>query len=348
MVSNAVFYFMSTLVSVICPIYNEEKFIGRCIESMIHGGYPVELIELLCIDGRSKDRTREIITEYSKRYPQIKLIDNPHKTVPFALNIGIKEAKGDVIIRIDAHCEYPLNYISKLVKKLDELKADNVGAMLNTIPANDSSICKAIAFACSHWFGVGMSRFRIGISEECEVDTVPFGCFRREIFERIGMFDEELIRNQDDEFNGRLIKHGGKIFILPSLVINYVARDSIKKMCKMYYQYGLFKPLVNKKLKTPATIRQFFPVFFLLGIIIGAGLSCFFTLIMKLYLGILFLYFGIGILVGIQGIKKYKTSLLIFLMPVTFFLLHISYGFGYLKGIGKILFKKKFFVEINR
>jgi glycosyltransferase involved in cell wall biosynthesis len=335
-------------VSIICPIYNEENYIEQCIHSILSQDYPKDYLEFFLVDGMSTDKTREKVEEYCKKFDFIKLFSNPHKVVPHALNIGIKESRGEVIIRIDAHCEYPSNYVSTLVHYLFELNADNVGAVLNTLPAKNNSICRAIALGSSHKFGVGNSIYKVGATEIMETDTVPFGCYRREIFDRIGLFDEELTRNQDDEFNGRLIKSGGKIFLIPHLVIDYTARESIKKMSKMYYQYGLFKPLVTKKLGTPATIRQFFPVAFVLGLLIGAILSCFSKILLIIYLFTVVFYIGIANYFSVQNALKKNDWKLILILPVVFFIIHTSYGFGYLVGIYKIIFKKKFTAQVNR
>ena len=198
------------MISVICPIYNEERYIGKCIDSVLEQDYSKEDMEVLFVDGMSTDRTREIVVEYAGRYPFVRLLDNPGRIVPAALNIGIGAAKGEVIIRLDAHAIYPKNYFSVLVRKLNELRADSVGGVCRTLPVRDTSVCRAIAMALSSSFGMGNSYFRIGATKEMCVDTVPFGCFRREVFDKIGLFDEELVRNQDDEFNGRIVKNGGQ------------------------------------------------------------------------------------------------------------------------------------------
>ena len=333
-------------VSIICPTFNEEKYIGYCIESIITQDYSLEDLELLLVDGQSTDKTRTIIVDYSKIYNFIKLLDNPYKMVSRALNIGICEARGNIIIRIDGHCVYPPNYISSLIKYLYELNADNVGGIWDTLPANDSIACCAIAIASSHKFGVGSSKHKVGTKSIIETDTVPFGCFRREIFDRIGLFDEELIRNQDDEFNARIIKNGGKIFLIPDLVINYVARDSIYKMSKMYYQYGLFKPLVNKKIGKPTTLRQFFPVLFLCGLMIGGVLSFTSKFFFSLYISVILVYLLIGIIIGINNI--HKSIRLIYYLPFIFLTIHISYGYGYLVGLYKVITKSKFQAIVNR
>lgn len=335
-------------VTIICPVYNEERYISTCIESIIAQDYLKEAMEVLFVDGRIKDNTAEIIKAYSRRAPYIRLLDNEHHTVPYALNKGIRKSDGDVVIRIDGHCTYPSDYVSTLVRYLYSLEADNVGAVWNTVPARDTAICHAIAIASSHPFGVGNSRHKIGASDIMLADTVPFGCYRRDVFDRIGLFDTDLTRNQDDELNARLTNHGGKIYLIPQLVINYTARDTIGKMSRMYYQYGLYKPLVNKKLGSPASMRQFFPMLFVLGIIAGGAMSMLSDLILYAYITVLALYFAIGLAIGLKHSLSLKRPTLTVLLPYVFLVIHMSYGCGYLKGIYKVLMNKKFNVESNR
>ena len=337
------------MVSVICPIYNEEKYITKCIESVLEQAYPTEDLEILFVDGLSTDKTRKIVSDYATRYNQIRLLDNPHRIVPYAMNIGIKAAKGDIIIRLDGHVEYPTNYISKCVHYLMTLpNAENVGGVCQTLPCNERNVSQAIAIALSTGFGMGNSSFRIGSTEIRKVDTVPFGCFRKSLFERIGYYDLELIRNQDDELNGRIIKNGGTIYLIPEIKTKYFSRDKICKIRRMFYQYGLYKPLVNKKLGSPATARQFVPLLFLLGIVLGGILSAFSIYIMYIYFAVLALYLAIGLFIGCKYAVKYRRPMLTLLMPYVFANIHLSYGYGYLRGIYKILANKKFNVESNR
>ena len=335
-------------VSVICPVFNEEKFIEACILSIIEQDYPLDAMEVLFVDGRSTDRTREIIKQYMEQYDFIKLLDNPERIVPYALNRGLEAAKGEVIMRLDGHCTYPTNYISELVRYLYLLDADNVGGVWNTQPAKDTPMCQAIALASSHPFGVGGSMHKIGTSKIIETDTVPFGCYKREVFEKTGLFDTDLVRNQDDEFNGRLLNLGGKIYLIPQVIINYTARDTLCKTRKMYYQYGLYKPLVNKKLGAPATIRQFFPLLFLLGLIVGGILSFFSPIILQIYTSFLLLYLFIGIVVGCMSAVRARQPLIALLRPYVFFNIHICYGVGYLVGIYNVIRNRSAKVEPNR
>ena len=335
-------------VSVICPVFNEEKLLEACILSIIEQDYPLDSMEVLFVDGRSTDRTREIIQRYMEQYDFIKLLDNPERIVPYALNRGLEAAKGEVIMRLDGHCTYPTNYISELVRYLYQLNADNVGGVWNTQPAKDTPMCQTIALASSHPFGVGGSMHKIGASKIIETDTVPFGCYKREVFEKTGPFDTDLVRNQDDEFNGRLLNLGGKIYLIPQVIINYTARDTLCKARKMYYQYGLYKPLVNKKLGAPATVRQFFPLLFLFGIVLGGILSIFIPFVLHIYTTVLLLYLFIGIVVGSMSAIRAHQPLIALLMPYVFFNIHMSYGIGYLVGIFNVIGKRTAQVKPNR
>lgn len=335
-------------VTVVCPIYNEEKFIEGFINSVMSQDYPSDMFDVMLVDGMSSDQTRTIIDRMSKRYTNLHIIDNPQHTVPYALNKAIKSSDSDVVIRMDAHCIYPANYISRLVDELYRLNADNVGGVWHTLPSGNTTTEMAIAIASSHPFGVGGSTHKIGTNSIKKVDTVPFGCYRREVFQQIGLFDEELTRNQDDEFNARLIQHGGSIYIIPDVVIQYTARDTMSKMRRMYYQYGLFKPLVNKKLGSPATIRQFIPALFVVGLILGLALSMVSLTITAIYATIITLYVVAGIIIGIKKGAEHNKPSLIAYMPYTFFNIHMSYGIGYIIGVGKILMNKSFNVNINR
>lgn len=333
------------MISVICPIYNEEKYITKCIESILVQDYPKEDMEVLLVDGMSSDRTREIVKSYYGEYKFICLLDNPHKTVPYAMNIGIKAAKGDIIIRLDAHAIYPKNYFSELVRYLKELNADNVGAVCRTLPAKNTPKCKAIAAALSSSFGMGNSYFRIGAKRIMKVDTVPFGCYRRTVFEKIGLYDNELVRNQDDELNARLIKHGGMIYLISGLVVDYYARDTIRNTGKMFYQYGLYKPLVNKKIGYPATVRQFFPVAFVVGLVMGLLVGLLNYYLLMTYISVLVLYFLLALAFSLKSSDSAKQ---VICQVITYFVVHVNYGYGYLVGLYKVFTHKSLTAKVNR
>ena len=334
------------MLSVIVPIYQEEKYISKCIDSMLSQDYPKDDLEIILVDGMSKDRTRERVATYTAKYPFIRLIDNPERIAPCAMNRGIKEAKGDVIMRLDAHVYYPKNYFSLLVEKLNELPgAENVGALCNTLPVNDSITAQSIAAVLSSSFGMGNSHFRVGADKEMEVDTVPFGCFHRSIFDKVGLYDEELVRNQDDELNARIIKSGGKIYLIPQLMCEYYARDTAKKVFKMFYQYGVFKPLVNKKLGSPATVRQFFPLFFVMGLLVGPVVCLFLPVLWWAYFAVIMLWFILATSFSLKDSKNLKRILT---QNWIYFVVHFGYGWGYIVGIYKILFHRPFIAQFNR
>ncbi|MCK9422557.1 MAG: glycosyltransferase family 2 protein [Bacteroidales bacterium] len=332
---------MDPFVTIIVPCFNEEKYIRSLLDNILEQDYPSDRYEVFVIDGMSIDHTREIIEEYSMRQSAIRLLLNEKRFVPFALNLGIRQSKGEVIIRLDAHSRYPANYISRLVGYLFELNADNVGGVWDTKPANDSPKATSIAIALSSVFGVGDSHYRLGVKEVRKVDTVPFGCFRKDLFDRIGLFDEELLRNQDDELNARIIENGGTIYLIPDIIITYYARPDIGALTRMFYQYAFFKPLVNRKLKKPATVRQFIPPLFVLFLFFGwmvifisPGFLTFFLIGIGLYLlfNIFFTFKSIW-----ENGKKY----LLLYLPWIFFFQHMAYGLGYIVGIINFVFIKK-------
>ena len=322
-------------ISVILPIRNEEKFIESTLSAIAKQSYPNNRLEVLISDGMSNDKTRDLVEKFKANHHDlnITLLDNPEKIVPFGLNRAIRIAKGEVIVRMDSHSVYPDNYIEALVEALYQHDAHNTGGIVETIPYVDKTKCRAIAIALSHPLGVGNSYFRIGSNKVREVDTVPFGCFRREVFEKIGFFDEELIRNQDDEFNGRMINNGMRIMLIPDIVVRYFARDSFAKLYKMYYQYGLFKPLAVKKLGRIPTIRQLIPLLFVMFLFGGTILSAFFAPVCYLFAGGLFFYMMILSAISLRvSISEKRISITLPLI-FSFFILHFSYGLGYLAGL---------------
>lgn len=319
-------------ISVVIPVRNEQPHIAACLQSILDGSYPHECLEIWVVDGSSDDGTREIIQDFSRRYPLIGLLENPARVTPHAMNAGIRAARGELVVRIDAHAHYGPDYLTTLAAWMERLGADNVGGVVVTQPASDSSQAKAVAVILSHPFGIGNSQFRLDRGgEPFEVDTVPFGCYRREIFDRIGMYDELFVRNQDDELNARLKKAGGRIFLIPDVRIDYVARDSLNKLARMFYQYGYFKPLVAIKLGRPATWRQLVPPAFtaaLLGLpliswlVPGAGWLWTFTV---------GAHSTVNLLVSARQARDKGWRLFPYLF-YGFLMAHVAYGLGYLHG----------------
>lgn len=324
-------------ISIIIPAKNEEKYIRECVASVINQTYPQSLIKVFVCDGNSTDKTREIVTELSTIYPNVHLLINEKEAAPFAFNMGIKASPDmDYIMILGAHSELAPDYISTAMEFLTE---NNEIACLGGILDNvcDTKESEMIARAMSLPFGVGNAHFRTG-AKQGYVDTVAFGIYKRDVFEKVGLFDEELIRNQDDEFNYRITKAGMKIYLLPSLKARYYVRASFKKLFRQYYQYGYWKVFVNKKHQQVTTMRQLFPpafVLFFLGFPLLILLSGFFGLI---YTAVLLLYFAMALFFAITAAKSAKEVLMI---AFSFGCLHFGYGLGYLKGLYDVMLLQK-------
>jgi glycosyltransferase involved in cell wall biosynthesis len=330
----------SPSVSVIIPCRNEEAFIDACLASARAAEFPRRSFEILVVDGMSSDRTRAIVQAHAADDAAVVLLDNPAGHVPAAMNIGLRRAQGEIIVRLDAHARYPADYIPQLIGWLDRSGADNVGGVCVTRPGSDTARAAAIAFALAHPFGVGNSHFRIGVREPRWVDTVPFGCYRREVFDRIGPFDEDLVRNQDDELNARLIRKGGRILLVPDVVSEYFARESFGKLWTMYYQYGYFKPLVARKLGAVMTVRQLLPATLVSALAGGAILAVVFPMARAPFAALLAAYAAADVASAAWSLRTGGIARALWLVA-TFPILHVAYGLGFLKGLAD-------FVILNR
>lgn len=329
------------MLSVICPIYNEQKYISQFLDSLLQQDYPKDDLEILLVDGMSNDHTREIIAKYTVLYPFIRLIDNPHKIVPCAMNRGIDEAKGDIIMRLDAHASYQSNYFSALVNGLKRLNADNVGTVCKTDVLNKTNKSLAIKEVLGNKFGVGNSVFRTGIELEQEVETVPFGCWPRSTFEKYGKYDERLVRNQDIELNKRIVRGGGKIFIIPDSYCTYLARESWHALAKNNYENGKWNILTVYYTKTfsSLSLRHFIPLLFVLSLIIPLLLALIWWPLALVSAASLLAYTGLLSSVSLKLAMQKKLSF--FYLLITFFVLHLSYGCGSLVGLLIIPFIKR-------
>ncbi|MGE0448381.1 MAG: glycosyltransferase family 2 protein [Vicinamibacterales bacterium] len=319
-------------VSVIVPCRNEEPFIEACLCSILSSDFSRDRFEVLVVDGMSDDRTRSIVERIAAREPSVRLVDNPGRTAPAAMNVGIARARGSVIVRLDAHCRYPADYLRLCTEWLSSSGADNVGGLVRTLPANGTAKAAAIAAALSHRFGVGNAHFRVGTSEARWVDTVPFGCYRREVFDRIGLFDEDLVRNQDDEMNARLIRHGGRILLVPAIVSDYVARESLATLWRMYFQYGYFKPLAARRAGGFWTVRQLVPAAFVGGLALIAVVSVPVAAMRAVLAAALLMYGAADIAFSVRTAGRHGIQRVMWL-ALAFPTLHVSYGTGFLRGI---------------
>ena len=329
------------MLSVICPIYNEESYIRNCIESIVAQDFPKDQLEVFFVDGMSTDRTRDIVSEYMAEYPWIRLIDNPDRFVPYALNAAIKTSSGDMIIRLDAHASFPDNYFSAICNAHDRIKADNIGAVCVTDVLNKTPKALAIKEVLSHPLGVGNSTFRTGIDKECDVDTVPFGCWRREVFDKYGLFDQRLTRNQDIEFSKRILRGGGRIVLIPDTYSVYYARETFARLAKNNYGNGLWNILTvwYTRQFNSLSLRHFIPLIFLLSLLLP--LIAGFFLHPLWWLGAISLCAYLMAVSAVSLKIALRKHLNFFYILITFFVLHLSYGWGSLMGLLRLPFTKR-------
>jgi len=325
-------------VTVIMPIRNEMDFIARGICSILDNDYPRDKMEILVVDGCSNDGTREIVEKIATKDERVILLTNTAKIVSTALNIGLRVAQGEIFIRIDGHAEVPPDFIINSVRCLSEHpEAWVAGGYLETIA--NSYVGQSIALTMQSPIGVGNSRFRLG-NYEGWVDTLAFGAHHKWVIDKIGYFDEELVRNQDDEFNLRIILAGGKIWMSKLIRSIYYSRSSLEKLWRQYFQYGFWRIRTMQKHKKAANLRQAVPLLFISSIILlGIG-SCYSETVRLFLTAELVVYF-FGLLVGTVSIACKSGWRYALISPLIFLILHFAYGLGSLWGIIRfVLFKR--------
>ena len=321
-------------ISVILPVRNEERYIAACVDSIFSQDYPANQMEVIFVDGRSEDRTVELLHAMQKDHPQIVVLDNPNRTVPYAMNIGIAHSSAPVIVRLDAHAEYPADYIRLSVETLLTKDCDNAGGVFET--HGRGFMGEAIAEMLKTPLGVGNATYRL-TTEDGYVDTVPFGCFKRELFDRIGGFDERMTRNQDNELNFRIRKNGGKIYLNHNIRVQYYCRDTMRGIMKMGYMNGKWNVITMTLVPGSMGVRHFVPLAFVLSTILLVLL----TLLTRsmLFGGLLALEWGAYLLLdGFYSYTIAKEKGWKFL-PVEIILypaFHFAYGFGSLCGIAAL------------
>lgn len=320
-------------VSIIIPCRNEEKFIGNCMDSVLANDYPKDKIEVLVVDGMSEDKSKEILGGYSRQYEFIKVIDNPRKITPCAFNTGIRNSNGEIIMILGSHSTYQKDYISKCVQYLKEFEADNVGGIIVTLPREDTFMGKAVTAALSSRFGVGGSSFRTGVKEPTWVDTVFGGCYKKNVFDRVGFFNENLVSTQDMEFNLRLKRTGGKILLAPDIVSYYYTRSDLMSFCKNNFRNG-FWAIYPFKFTTamPVSWRHLVPLTFVLGLIGSGLLSAVVTHFFLLFLLILGSYVLTNLSVSFQIASQKRDIRYLIVIAFIFACLHFGYGLGSLAG----------------
>ncbi|HKQ79245.1 MAG TPA: glycosyltransferase family 2 protein [Blastocatellia bacterium] len=317
-------------VSVVLPVRNEAHYITRSLTAVMSQDYPLDLMEVIVADGMSTDGTREIIGSFQARYPNLLMIDNLGKIAPTGLNAAIARANGEVFIRVDGHCEIDGDYVRRCVERLRDDGVDGVGGPVETV--GETFLARVIAVAMSSPFGVGNSSFRTVKNRTMLADTIPFPAYNRSIMERVGFFDEELVRNQDDDYNYRLRKIGAKILLAADVRSRYYSRSSIRSLWRQYFQYGYWKVRVMQKVMWQMRLRQLVPALFLAVLLLSllmAPLSIMGIVVFALTLGS---YALANIVASVLTARKRAWRMLLAL-PLCFATLHFAFGFGFLVGL---------------
>ncbi len=317
-------------VSVMIPMRNEAGSIAACLDSVLAQDYPPDRFEVLVVDGASTDDSTRVVATYAERDKRVRVLSNPHRIVPAALNIAIRAARGDILMRVDGHTRLAPDYMRVGVETLQRTRADNVGGPMVAIGGR--GIGDAIARATASRFGIG-SYFHFGRAE-AEVDTVYMGMYPRRVFERVGLFDEEMVRNQDDEFNYRLGKAGGRIVLTPAMRSWYQNRQTLWAVVKQYAQYGFWKVRVLQKHPRQMSIRHFVPPVLVLTLGLSFALSFAVPGARRLALAPVAIYGTALLLVAAQLAREAGWRCLGPLV-VAFAALHLSWGTGFVVGLGR-------------
>lgn len=316
-------------VSIVMPVRNEAPFIARSLRAVLAQDYPSERLEVIVADGMSADGTRELVSSFQGQHARLCLIDNPEKIAPTGLNTALRQATGDIIIRVDGHCEVAADYVRRCVAQL-QAGVDCVGGPIETVGETFSA--RAIALAMGSKFGVGGAAFRTVNDRQIEVETVAFPAYTRQAIERAGLFDEELVRNQDDEYNYRLRELGGRILLCPNIHSRYYSRGSLRSLWRQYFQYGYWKVRVMQKHPGQMRLRQFVPPLFVSLLLVSLSLA--------LLNGSWWVF---GSIAGSYTVANLAATALLSarrenwrlfpLLPLTFIVLHLAYGSGFLVGL---------------
>lgn len=322
---------MSPKVSVIVPCYNEQSTILLMLKAFRAQTYPPAEMEVVIADGMSTDGTRTAIAAFQQEYPDlvVRVVDNVNKSIPSGVNRAIEAARGEIILRFDGHSKPYPDYVANCIAAHEAGRGDNVGGVWEIHPGADTWIAKSIAVAAAHPLGVGDALYRHA-KKAAEVDTVPFGSFRRALIEQIGFFDESLPTNEDYEFNARIRSSGGKIWLDPSIRSVYFARSNLLELVRQYWRYGFWKWRMLRRYPATLRWRQALPPLFVLGLVSLAVLSLGVPLASVLLAGGLLFYFSVLILAGLHAALQQRKAFLVPGLPLAIAAMHISWGSGFL------------------
>ena len=307
---------------------NEERFIERCLAALRQQDYPASSYEVIVVDGLSTDSSPQIVSELEQEWPNLRIVSNPEQVIPTGLNVGLREARGEIIVRVDAHTIVAPDYVSTCVRHLQQGRADNVGGLMR--PVGESYIGRAIALAMKSPFGVGPGKFHYSEKEEY-VDTVYLGAYYRSTLLKLGGYDTNLLFAEDDELNFRLQKTGGRVLLVPEIHSVYYCRSSLRGLSLQYFNYGRSKVRTMIKHRGLASYRHFVPVAFT-GAIMGGALGSLFCLPVRVaWLLVIGAY---GLVNGLFSLRiaAHDGWRCLPILPVVFFNIHLGYGLGFLVG----------------
>ena len=322
---------MSPKVSIIVPCYNEQSTIRLLLEALCEQTYPRSDMEVIVADGISTDKTREVIAAFQKDVPDfsVRVVDNPKRFIPSGLNRAIEASRGEIIVRMDGHSKPYPDYVANCIAAHQAGRGDNVGGIWEIHPAAETWIANSIAVAAAHPLGVGDALYRHA-KHAAEVDTVPFGSFRRTLIEQIGPFDESLLTNEDYEFNARIRKAGGKIWLDPSIRSVYFARATLPELIRQYWRYGYWKWRMLRRYPDTLRWRQALPPLFVLSLVSLVVLSIVFPFARILLAAELILYSSIMVLAGFRAALREQNAYLLPGLPLAIFAMHLAWGSGFL------------------
>lgn len=320
-------------VTVVVPCRNEEKHIGRCLESILANDYPKERMEILVLDGMSEDRTQEIVARYSNRHPIVRLVENPEKHIPAAMNLGIQEARGETIIKMDAHSTFQREHISLCVAYQEKYGAENVGGVCKMTPVAKTATARAIVLGLGSRFGSGNAKVKVGVEKPTWSDTAAFGCFKKDLFERIGLYDEKLLSSSDLDLNQRIQAAGGRILLVPDVVIKYGADGTLRAFRRHVFADGVWVSYVMKFGKRAWSWRHWVPGAFVLSLLVSLALGPAYPALLWPGLGIAAMYVVASLAVSLQIAVRERDLRYAFLLPIVFAVRHLVHGMGTLFGL---------------
>ncbi len=328
-------------VSIIVPCYNEESTIRHLLDAIFAQTYPRANMELIISDGLSTDRTRYVIADFQKEHADLSVcvVTNTAKTIPSGLNQAIRESRGEIIVRLDAHSMPIPEYVERCVAAHQSGNGDNVGGVWEIRPGTETWMAEAISFAAAHPLGVGDAMYRLN-AKAGAVDTVPFGSFRRTLIEKIGAFDETLLANEDYEFNTRVRESGGVVWLDPSIRSVYFSRSSLGKLAIQYGRYGYWKFQMLRRYPHTLRWRQALPPMFVLSLFTLIVLSLWIVFARYVLAAQVFIYFSILGLAGLKLAINKRKGFLFLGVPFAIFTMHFSWGAGFLWSGILSLFKK--------